>query len=48
MVGDIIGKIKIGEQMEVGKADKVERITNQTVPSLNRSSELLGPHTRQS
>ena len=57
VVGDIIGrvnKVRSAEGVGVGKADKIERITNQTsvlhVPSLNRfqSSELLGPHSRQS
>ena len=43
VVGDIIGrenKVRSAEGVGVGKADKVERITNQTsvlhVPSLNR------------
>ena len=46
-VGSVVGDI-------IGKADNVERVTNQTsvlhVPSLNRfqSFDLLGPHNRQS
>ena len=45
MVGDIIGrvnKVRSAEGVGVGKADKIERITNQTsvllVLSLNRTS----------
>jgi len=51
VVGDIIGRVN---KVRSAEGDKVERITNQAsvlqAPLLNRfqSSELLGPHNRQS